>query len=150
MELVERPRKPAPEEVLVSWAEQLAKEGKIVEVGRSFCHRGHFRSSHAALGGGTLICLDLPQQKDEQGLREVVCNQRGVRVYAGHESPHAEAIGSHLRLFHTVSEEEFRELRLCRSLRSSSLSLTVLLPCVQALRGERVGGEGEQKACDDE
>ena len=48
VELVERPRKPAPEEVLMSWAEELAKEGKIVEVGRSFCHREHFRSSHAA------------------------------------------------------------------------------------------------------
>src|SRR5215204_2440128 len=54
------------------------------------------------LGGGTLICLDLPQQEDEQRLREVVCNQRGVCVRC-HESPHAEAIGSHLRLFHTVS-----------------------------------------------
>src|SRR5215211_7846114 len=50
------------------------------------------------LGGGTLICLDWPQQEDEQRLREVVCNQRGVRVRC-HESPHAEAIGSHLRLF---------------------------------------------------
>ena len=31
MELVERPRKPAPEEVLMSWAQELAKEGKIVD-----------------------------------------------------------------------------------------------------------------------
>ena len=31
MELVERPRKAAPEDVLVRWAEQLAKEGKIVD-----------------------------------------------------------------------------------------------------------------------
>ena len=31
VELVERPRKPAPEGVLMSWAEQLAKEGKIVD-----------------------------------------------------------------------------------------------------------------------
>ena len=31
MELVERPRKAAPEEVLMSWAEELAKEGKIVD-----------------------------------------------------------------------------------------------------------------------
>ena len=39
-----------------------------------------------------------------------MCNQRGVRVRC-HESPHAEAIGSHLRLFHTVSEEKFSEVR---------------------------------------
>jgi hypothetical protein len=50
VELVERPRKAAPEEVLMSWAEELAKEGKIVEVGRSSCHRGHFRSSHGGAG----------------------------------------------------------------------------------------------------
>ena len=31
MELVERPRKPALEEVLMSWAKELAKEGKIVD-----------------------------------------------------------------------------------------------------------------------
>src|SRR5687768_4601626 len=31
VELVERPRKPAPEEVLMRWAEELAKEGKIVD-----------------------------------------------------------------------------------------------------------------------
>ena len=31
MELLERPRKVAPEEVLMSWAEELAKEGKIVD-----------------------------------------------------------------------------------------------------------------------
>jgi putative transposase len=31
VELVERPRKAAPEEVLMRWAEQLAKEGKIVD-----------------------------------------------------------------------------------------------------------------------
>ena len=29
--VVERPRKPAPEEVLMSWAKELAKEGKIVD-----------------------------------------------------------------------------------------------------------------------
>jgi putative transposase len=31
VELVERPRKPAPQEVLMSWAEELAKEGKRVD-----------------------------------------------------------------------------------------------------------------------
>ncbi len=31
VELVERPRKPAPEEVLMSWAEEWAKEGKRVD-----------------------------------------------------------------------------------------------------------------------
>jgi hypothetical protein len=34
VELVERPRKPAPEEVLMSWAKELSKEGKKVD-----CHK---------------------------------------------------------------------------------------------------------------
>ena len=102
MELVERPRKAAPEEVLMSWAEELAKEGKMVDwqkllpprafqvlprrwvVERSFAWIGHNR--RMSLGA----------------TRSFVCNQRGVGVRC-HESPHAEAIGSHLRLFHTVS-----------------------------------------------
>jgi putative transposase len=31
VELVERPRKAAPDEVLMRWAEELAKEGKMVD-----------------------------------------------------------------------------------------------------------------------
>jgi hypothetical protein len=34
----------------------------------------------ASVGGGTLICLDLSKPKDEQGLREAVCERRSVRV----------------------------------------------------------------------
>jgi transposase len=40
VELVERPPKPAPEEVLMGWAEQLAKEGKIVDWQRLLPPRG--------------------------------------------------------------------------------------------------------------
>jgi hypothetical protein len=54
------------------------------------------------MGGGENIFMDRSEQEDEQRLREVVCKWRSVRVRC-HESPHAEAIGSHLRLFHTVS-----------------------------------------------
>ncbi|MDQ5828090.1 MAG: IS5 family transposase [Chloroflexota bacterium] len=40
VELVERPRKPAPEEVLMSWAEELAKEGKRVDWHKLLPQRG--------------------------------------------------------------------------------------------------------------
>jgi len=60
------------------------------------------RSAASQVGGGTLICLDLPQQEDEQGLREAMCKQRSVCICC-HESPHAEALDSLMRLFHTVS-----------------------------------------------
>src|SRR5215217_4125380 len=62
------------------------------------------------MGGGENIFMDRSEQEDEQRLREVVCKWRRSRVRC-HESPHAEAIGSHLRLFHTVSKGEFSEVR---------------------------------------
>src|SRR5215208_7889212 len=39
-----------------------------------------------------------------------MCKWRGVRICC-HESPHGEAVSSRLRLFHTVSKEEFSEVR---------------------------------------
>ena len=82
MELVERPRKVAPEEVLMSWAEESAKEGKIVELGRSFCHRRDFRSSHAAGWWNAPLPGDLPQQKDELRDYEKLCATSEAFVYA--------------------------------------------------------------------
>src|SRR5215218_1338609 len=75
------------------------------------------RISHLAapLGSGALLCLDRPQPQDEQGLREVMCVQRSVRI-CWHDSPHAEAIDSPLRPFHTVSEGEFSEVRVATAL----------------------------------
>ena len=67
VELVERPRKAAPEDVLMSWAQELAKEGKIVEVGRSFCHREHLRSAPTPLGGRTVVRLDESISASGQG-----------------------------------------------------------------------------------
>src|SRR5215211_3679211 len=68
------------------------------------------RSAAAPVGSGTLFCLDWPQPQDEQGLREAMCKWGSVRICC-HESPHGEAFGSLMRLFHTVSEEEFSEVR---------------------------------------
>src|SRR5215207_950597 len=61
------------------------------------------------LGSGTLFRLDLPQQEDEQGLREAVRNRRSVRVRS-HHPPYGKAVGLLMRLFHTVSEDEFSEV----------------------------------------
>src|SRR5215207_2444772 len=66
-------------------------------------------SAATSVGRGTLLCVDLAQPKDEQRLREAVCERRSVRICC-HESPHAEAVSSCLRLFHTVSEGEFSEV----------------------------------------
>src|SRR5215204_371059 len=62
----------------------------------------------APLGSGALLYLDRPEQEDEQGLREAVCEQRSVRI-CWHDSPHAEAIDPPLRPFHTVSERLYEK-----------------------------------------
>src|SRR5215216_666527 len=60
------------------------------------------------MGSGTDIFLDRPEQKDEQGLREAMCERRSVCICC-HDSPHDEAIDPRLRPFHTVSERKFSE-----------------------------------------
>ena len=67
MELVERPRKPAPKEVLKSWAEQWLKEGVKVEWEKLLPPKG-FPGSAETVGGGTHFFLDGAEQEDEQGL----------------------------------------------------------------------------------
>src|SRR5215216_5142915 len=50
-----------------------------------------------------------------------MCKWRGVRICC-HESPHGEAVSSRLRLFHTVSEGEFSEVRASRVLGTPPLA----------------------------
>src|SRR5215212_11769545 len=54
--------------------------------------------------------MDRPAKEDEQRLRETMCEWRSVRVRCD-DSPHDEAARPSLRAFHTVSEEEFSEVR---------------------------------------
>ena len=63
------------------------------------------------MGSGADIFLDRPEQEDEQRLREALCERRSVRVRC-YESPHGEAVDPRLRPFHTVSEDEFSEVRI--------------------------------------
>jgi hypothetical protein len=62
-----------------------------------------------------------------------MCKWRSVRICC-HDSPHAEAIGSHLRLFHTVSEGEFSEVGGGREERPQTVNAQSLVPIGQALR----------------
>src|SRR5215218_8365778 len=54
------------------------------------------------MGSRAHVFLDRPEQEDEQGLREAMCERRSVRICC-HESPHDEATDPHVRPFHTVS-----------------------------------------------
>ena len=80
MELVERPRKPAPKVVLMAWAQQWAKEGVSVDWEKLLPPRGVHRSP-SPLGGGAHIRLAVPQPSDEQGLRGA-CSTGEAIVYA--------------------------------------------------------------------
>jgi transposase len=62
------------------------------------------------MGSGADDRLDRPAKEDEQRLREVVCERRGVRVRCD-DSPHDEAACPCLRPFHTVSEGKFSKVR---------------------------------------
>jgi hypothetical protein len=65
VELVERPRKPAPKEVLKSWAEEWLKEGVKRSIGRGSCRLEASRCCRGAGGCGTHLFLDGPEQEDE-------------------------------------------------------------------------------------
>jgi putative transposase len=89
-DLVERPKKPAPENVLMAWW-----------IGGSLCPR-RLRGAPSQVGGRANAGMDRPKQEDEQRLREVMCERGSVGVRC-HDPPHDEAPRPHLRTFHTVS-----------------------------------------------
>jgi transposase len=97
VELVERPRKPAPKEVLMAWAEQWLHEGVVVDWQKLMPPKG-FVVLPRRWVVERFLCLDWPQPKDGKGLREAMCERRGVRICC-HESPHAEAVSPLMRLF---------------------------------------------------
>ena len=66
MELVERPRKPPPEEVLKSWAEEWTKEGVKVDWEKLLPPKGF--QVLPQMGGGKHFFLDGSEPPYEQGL----------------------------------------------------------------------------------
>lgn len=68
VQLVERPKKPAPEAVLKSWARELAKEGVLRWIGRNYCHQEASAGIASSVGSGADVFVDRPKQEDEQGL----------------------------------------------------------------------------------
>jgi hypothetical protein len=72
VEIVRRPRKPAPEEVLMAWAKQWAREGVMVDWQELLPPAG-ISGPAATLGCGENVCLALSEPSDEQGLRAAAC-----------------------------------------------------------------------------
>jgi putative transposase len=79
--VVERPKKPAPEGVLMAWVGEWAKEGVKVDWKKLLPPR-RLRGVAEEVGGGADAVMDRPKQEDEQGLREDMRERGGVLVYA--------------------------------------------------------------------
>ena len=101
VDLVERPRKLVPEEVLMRWAAEWAKEGVSRGSAETVAPQRLFGAAEE-VGGRADDRLDRPEQEDEQRPRAALCERRGVRVRC-HDSPHDEAARPRLRAFHTAS-----------------------------------------------
>jgi transposase len=85
----------------MAWAEQWLHEGVVVDWEKLLPPKGFVVLPRRWVVERSFACI-WPQPKDEQGLREAMCERRSIRVRC-HESPHVEAVGSCLRAFHTVS-----------------------------------------------
>jgi hypothetical protein len=92
VQIVRRPPKPIPEEVARAWAKEWAKEGQKSQLAQADAAT-RLRGIAEALGSRAHLFLAGPEQKDEQGLREVVRNKRSVRLCSDDASD-GEAIGS--------------------------------------------------------
>jgi hypothetical protein len=102
VELVERPRKLAPEKVLEAWAAEWAKmEGKKVDWHKLLPPCG-FQVLPRRIGWWNALW---PGSATTAGWRKTTrgsVERRSVRVRCD-EPPYGKAVGSHLRPFHTVS-----------------------------------------------
>ena len=82
VELVERPRKPAPEKVLEAWAAEWAKEGEKVDWHKLLPPRG-FQVLPRRFGWWSALWPgDLPQPQDGKRLHERLCASGEALVYA--------------------------------------------------------------------
>jgi len=102
VDLLERPRKPAPEEVMKSWAKEWAKEGVAVDWQKFMTPKGFQVLPRRWVVERRFSWID-------HNRRMSLGTTRGSDVRAGsvgiccHDSPHAEAFDPPVRAFHTVS-----------------------------------------------
>jgi putative transposase len=99
--VVERPKKPAPEAVLKSWAREWIKEAVALDWQKLLPPKGFVMLPRRWVVERTFV-MDRPQQEDEQRLPEALCERGSVGICC-HDSPHEEAARPCSRTFHTVS-----------------------------------------------
>jgi putative transposase len=81
VDLVERPKKPAPKEVLMRWAREWAKEGVAVDWRELLPPQG-LSGIASSVGSGTHYFLDRPTEEDEPSDYERLCASGEALVYA--------------------------------------------------------------------
>jgi hypothetical protein len=81
VDFVERPRKPAPEEVLMRWAREWAREGVAVDW-RKLLPPKAFWCCLGEVGRRAYAVLDRPEQEDELRDYERLCASGEALVYA--------------------------------------------------------------------
>jgi hypothetical protein len=101
VDLVERPRKPAPEEVLMRWAEVWAKEGVALDWQKLLPPKGYLVLPRRWVVERTLSWID-QQRRMSKDYERLCASGEVVRVRC-HDPPHDEATRPRLRTFHTAS-----------------------------------------------
>src|SRR3712207_6413827 len=81
------------------------------------------RRPTTSLGGGEDVCLDRPEQEDEQGLRATAGDRRSLHLH-GDESPDGEEISTLMRLF-----GQFHKDRKSTRLNSSHANISYAVFC---------------------
>jgi putative transposase len=110
VDLVERPRKPAPKEVLLAWAREWAKEGVAVDWQKLLPPEGFQVLPRRWVVERTFSWIDHNRRMSKD--YERLCASGEAFCICCDDSPHAEAVELRLRTFHTVSEGEFSEVRV--------------------------------------
>jgi len=82
VDLVERPRKPAPEKVLMRWAAEWQREGVAVDWQKLLPPKGFSRFCLGEVGGGADIVMDRPAKEALSKDYERLCASGEAFVYA--------------------------------------------------------------------
>ena len=107
VQLLERPKKPAPGEVLKSWAADWAKEGVALDWQKPSFPKG-LQVLPRRWVERTIAWIDHNRRTSKD--YERLCASGESFCICCHDPPYDEAVDPPLRTFHTVSEEKFCEV----------------------------------------
>jgi hypothetical protein len=121
VDLVERPREPAPEEGLKSWAAEWAKEGEEVDWQKLLPPRGFQVLPRRWVVERTFSWIDQNRRmsKDYERLTET----SEAFIYVAMSHPDGEAVGSLVRLFRQFQKRISRQFTLASDTQLTQASM---------------------------